>query len=94
VAGAVALPIDYNENGTADATELLETKEEAMEMVATDKYPSPPARPLNLVTNGKPTGLIQTFLEWALTDGQQFVGEAGYVKLPDDMLKASLEKNQ
>ena len=94
VAGAVALPIDYNENGTADATELLETKDEAIEMVATDKYPSPPARPLNLVTNGKPTGLIQTFLEWVLTDGQQFVGEAGYVKLPDDMLKASLEKIQ
>lgn len=94
VAGSVALPIDYNENGTADATELLETKDEAINMVATDKYPSPPARPLNLVTNGKPTGLSQLFLEWVLTEGQLFVGEAGYVKLPDDQLKASLEKIQ
>jgi phosphate transport system substrate-binding protein len=31
-----------------------ETKSEAVEMVAAGKYPSPPARPLNLVTNGKP----------------------------------------
>jgi phosphate transport system substrate-binding protein len=94
VSGSVALPIDYNENGTADATELLETKDEAIEMVATDKYPSPPARPLNLVTNGKPTGLSQLFLEWVLTEGQLYVGEAGYVKLPDTQLKASLEKIQ
>jgi len=92
VAGAFVLPIDNNANGQADPEELLETKTEAMEMVAQGKYPSPPARAENLVTNGKPTGLVQAFIEWVLTEGQAFVGEAGYVKLTQDQLDASLKK--
>ena len=43
VDGAAAVPLDVNENGIAEAEEILETKSEAVEMVATDKYPSPPA---------------------------------------------------
>ncbi len=92
VSGALALPIDVNENGAADPEEILETKQEAIEMVALNKYPSPPARPLNLVTHGKPEGLVASFIEWILVDGQQFVGEAGYVSLSADQLTASLEK--
>jgi phosphate transport system substrate-binding protein len=92
VAGTLTLPIDGNENGAADSDELLETKTEAIEMVATGKYPSPPARPLNLVTNGKPEGLVRAFIEWIVTDGQQFVGEAGYVQLTQEQLAESLEK--
>ena len=92
VAGTSTVPIDGNENDQADADELLETKQEAVDAVATGKYPSPPARILNLVTKGKPTGLVQTFIEWILTDGQQFVGEAGYVQLTQDQLDASLQK--
>jgi phosphate transport system substrate-binding protein len=92
VAGAVPIPIDSNENGQADPEEILETKAEAVEMVAQGKYPSPPARALNLVTNGKPTGLVLDFLRWIITDGQQFVGEAGYVQLTQEQLNASLEK--
>ena len=92
VAGTLTLPIDGNENGVADSDELLETKTEAIEMVATGKYPSPPARPLNLVTNGKPEGAVKAFIEWILTDGQQFVGEAGYVQLTQEQLAESLGK--
>ena len=93
VEGAAILPIDYNENGQADPDEVLETMAEAIEMVATDKYPSPPARALNLVTNGKSTNpIVLAFLQWILTDGQQFVGEAGYVKLPQEQLDAGLQK--
>lgn len=94
VAGAAVLPIDANENGAADANEVLETMPEAVEMVATGVYPSPPARALNLVTNGKPSGAVQAFIQWVLTDGQQFVGEAGYVRLTDAQLKSALEKIQ
>jgi phosphate transport system substrate-binding protein len=90
VAGAVVVPIDINNDGVASADELLETMPEAMDAVATGKYPSPPARPLNLVTKGKPTGLVQTFILWILTDGQQFVGEAGYVQLTPEQLAESL----
>jgi phosphate transport system substrate-binding protein len=93
VEGAAVLPIDYNENGQADPDEVLETMSEAIEMVATNKYPSPPARALNLVTNGKPTNpIVMAFIQWILTDGQQFVGEAGYVKLPQEQLDAGMLK--
>ncbi len=54
VAGSVVVPVDVNENGVADPEEVLETKSAAVEAVANGKYPSPPARPLNLVTKGKP----------------------------------------
>jgi phosphate transport system substrate-binding protein len=92
VSGAVTLPIDHNTNGTADPFELLETKSEAVEMVATGKYPSPPARPLYLVTNGKPTDLVQAFIQWVLTDGQKYIDEVGYIQLAKDMLEAAQAK--
>jgi len=92
VTGAVVAPIDINNNGQADADELYETMPEAMQAVATGKYPSPPARPLNVVTKDKPSGLVQVFIRWILTDGQQFVGEAGYVQLPPEQLAESLNK--
>lgn len=92
VAGSAVLPIDVNENGQADSEELLETKAEAVAMVAEGKYPSPPARPLNLVTRGKPSGVVQVFIEWVLAEGQAFVGEAGYVRLPQEQLDDALQK--
>lgn len=92
VAGAMPLPIDSNANGQADADELLETKDEAVEMVATGRYPSPPARALNLVTKGQPSGIALAFLQWIITDGQQFVSEAGYVQLTQEQLGAALQK--
>ena len=92
VAGAAVVPIDNNENGIADPSEQLTTKDAAVQAVATGKYPSPPARVQNLVTNGKPTGLVQAFIEWILIDGQQFVGEAGYVQLTEEQIGESLQK--
>jgi phosphate transport system substrate-binding protein len=92
VSGAVTVPIDGNANGSADTDELLETKAEAVEMVATGKYPSPPARALNLVTNGKPTGLTLAFIQWVLTDGQKYIDEVGYVQLSPDLLKTTQDK--
>jgi phosphate transport system substrate-binding protein len=92
VTGSVAAPIDSNENGQADPDEILDTMTKAMEMVANGTYPAPPARALNLVTLNKPTGLTQAFIRWILTDGQKFVGEAGYVKLSQDQLDVGLKK--
>jgi phosphate transport system substrate-binding protein len=92
VAGSVALPIDANSNGQAEADELLETREEAVQMVASGRYPSPPARALNLVTKGKPSGVVKAFIEWILADGQKFVGEAGYVQLPPEQITESIQK--
>lgn len=92
VEGSTTIPLDVNNNGTVEAEELLETKDEASQMVAEGKYPSPPARVLNLVTNGKPSGVVQAFILWTLTDGQQFVGDAGFVELTSEQLEASLTK--
>jgi phosphate transport system substrate-binding protein len=92
VSGAVIVPIDLNKNGQADDTERIETMPEAIQVVASGKYPSPPARPLNVVTKGKPGGLMQTFILWILTDGQAFVGEAGYVQLTPEQLNESIGK--
>lgn len=92
VAGSMAVPIDINENGKADPDEILDTKAKAVEAVANGQYPSPPARPLNLVTKGKPAPLIKVFIEWILTEGQQYVGEAGYVQLTPNQLDEALQK--
>jgi phosphate transport system substrate-binding protein len=92
VAGSMVVPIDVNENGVADPEEVLETKAEAIAAVASGQYPSPPARPLNLVTKGAPTPLVQAFIAWVLTAGQQYVGEAGYVQLTQDQLDEAIAK--
>jgi len=46
----------------------------------------------NLVTKGKPTGIVAQFIQWILSDGQKYVGEAGYVQLPQDLLDQNLQK--
>ena len=92
VAGARVIPIDINSNGQADSEEIYDTKEQAAQAVANSTYPSPPARDLNLVTRGQPTGLVREFLQWILTEGQQYVGEAGYVALPEERIQAEADK--
>jgi phosphate transport system substrate-binding protein len=92
VAGAAVVPLDANGNGQADGDELIRNKAQAVEAVASGKYPSPPARDLNVVTKGKPAGLAQVFILWILTDGQPYVGQAGFVQLTPDQLAESLAK--
>lgn len=89
VAGAAVLPLDVNENGEVDSEEVLSNKDDAVAAVAENRYPSPPARPLYLVTKGKPSGAVMDFISWILADGQSFVNEAGYVELTAEQLKSS-----
>jgi len=90
--GTVILPIDLNANGGADPDEILDTRAKAADAVASGLYPAPPSRELYLVTNGRPEGTVQAFLEWVLTDGQAYVERSGYVKLTDEQLEISLER--
>jgi phosphate transport system substrate-binding protein len=90
--GAVAIPIDADNNGKADEVELIDSLAGANTAVSSGTYPSPPGRVENLVTKGKPSNLTQAFILWILTDGQQFVGSSGYVELPQDELAASIAK--
>jgi phosphate transport system substrate-binding protein len=92
IPGTIVTPVDINTNGAADADEYFKTMDEAVSAVASEKYPSPPARFENLATKGKPTGLTLTFIQWILTDGQQYLGQAGYVPLTAEQQTESLEK--
>ncbi len=92
VDGAIIVPLDVNGNGKTDPEEVMDTKAKALSAVASGRYPSPPARVLNLVTKGKPNGITQDFLAWILTDGQQFVDTTGYIQLEASQLAIELEK--
>ncbi len=91
--GIVILPIDVNENGQIDSEELFyDTKDKIIEAIAADKYPSPPARDLYLVSNGIPENpVIIAFLQFILTDGQQYNVPSGYISLSEDKLKSGLD---
>jgi phosphate transport system substrate-binding protein len=92
VPGIVIPPIDIDNNGAADAVEVYTVKEDAFGAVANGTYPSPPARFENLATLGKPEGLELAFIEWILTDGQQYLEAAGFVPLTAEQQAESLEK--
>jgi phosphate transport system substrate-binding protein len=92
VQGVAVPPIDINMNGKADANEYYPSKQEAIKVIADGTYPSPPARFENLATKGKPTGLVLAFISWILTDGQQYLDQAGYVPLTAQQQTESLAK--
>jgi len=86
--GIKVIPIDLNGNGQIDEDEnFYSTLDNIMKAIAEDKYPSPPARDLYLISKGKPAKKATVdFLNWILTDGQKFVHEAGYVQLKPEMV--------
>ena len=94
VKGLVVIPIDLDENGRIDEGEdFYRTRDQIVRAIADGAYPSPPARPLYFVTKGPPkSAATARFIEWALTDGQRYIGEAGYVSLSDEILKNEQEK--
>jgi len=94
--GIEIVPIDLNGDGLISGEEsVFASLDELMLAIQDGRYPSPPARDLYFVSNGKPdNALVVTFLEWILTDGQQFVSEAGYVRLSEDKILNELSKIQ
>jgi phosphate transport system substrate-binding protein len=92
VGGLRIIPLDVNENGQVDPDEDLSTKSQALGAILAGVYPSPPARDLYLMTKDEFQGLVSEFVRWILTDGQQYVEEAGYIRLTDAQIQESLEK--
>lgn len=92
--GIKVVPLDINNNGKIDPDEnFYNTMDEIVNAIATGKYPSPPARDLYFVTAGKPAKKELTeFIRWALTDGQKYVLESGYINLSKEKLDAGLAK--
>jgi ABC-type phosphate transport system substrate-binding protein len=93
IAGLRIVPIDLNENGRIDADEdFYAAKPDLVQAIATGRYPSPPARELNLVSKGKFTGTTREFVSWILTDGQAYVDEVGYIALSEERAEQELGK--
>jgi len=92
--GIKIVPLDLNNNGKIDPDENFYDKmDDLINAIATDKYPSPPARDLYFVTNGKPAKKeVVEFIKWVLTDGQKYVFESGYINLSKEKLEKELSK--
>lgn len=90
--GILPIPIDINENGILDEEEQVYANRSAIVNAINDNiYPSPPARPLYLVTSNSFTGIVKDFVHWILVEGQQYVLESGYVPLPDWFIAQELQ---
>jgi len=92
--GMIVLPIDQNGNRMIDPEEdFYGNLDSVMAAIQFGRYPSPPARDLYFVSNGKPVKpAVVAFLDWILASGQQFVHEAGYVQLSDTKISSEREK--
>jgi len=92
--GLRVLPLDLNENGSIDPDEqFYGHRSTLLNAIADGVYPSPPARDLYFVSQGVPERpVVREFIRWVLTDGQQYVPESGYIRLPESQLREQLGK--
>jgi len=93
VAGVRILPIDKNGNGTIDPDEsFYGTKDEALKAIQDGRYPSPPARELNFLCKGAPSGITLEFIKWVLGEGQSECIPNGYIPLAEPKLGEAVKK--
>jgi len=92
--GIIVLPIDVNNNGRIDNSEqFYASSTQLISAIALNKYPSPPARDLYLVSNGKPKNpVVLAFLKYILTEGQKYNVPNGYITLSKSKLSAGIAK--
>ncbi len=92
--GIVVVPIDLNGNGKIDADEnFYNNSDQISAAIKSGKFPSPPARDLYFVTKGKPQDkAVVEFIQWVLTEGQQYVTSSGYVAFDKEKLEMEIQK--
>lgn len=92
--GLMICPIDVNNDNVIDEDEYFyDTKDDFITAVINNKYPSPPARDLYLVSRSIPTNpVVVAFLEFVLGEGQKYNAPAGYISLSDEKLQKNIEK--
>lgn len=89
--GMQIVPLDLNGNGTLDEDEdFYTTRDDILNAIFYDYYPSPPSRYLHLATKGSFTGITYDFVYWILTDGQQYVHDGGYTVLSQEILNQQI----
>ena len=91
--GLAVLPIDADGDGRiSDMERFYDSKEQFVEAIASERYPSPPARDLYLVTNGVPTDPVAVaFLDYVLGKGQAKCIPSGYIGIPQEKIGRSLK---
>lgn len=96
ITGLRVVPLDINGDGKITPDEnFYDSMDQLIKAIAEGRFPSPPARELYLVTNGKPQKeVVKKFLAWILTDGQKFVNEAGYITLSKESISKEIKKLQ
>ncbi len=91
--GIQVIPLDLNDNGVVDPEEdFYKTRDDLILAISQGRYPSPPVRDLNLVARDGFEGATRDFVEWILTDGQQYNLENGYLPLSEDRLLVEKKK--
>lgn len=88
------LPIDINGNGLIDKDEdFYDSRDEIVNAITIGRYPSPPARALHLVSQGRPERkVVLEFIKWVLTDGQKYIPESGYINLTEEKIREEVNK--
>jgi phosphate transport system substrate-binding protein len=94
--GIDVVPIDVNnDNVLSDDEMFYDSLDHLINAISDGRFPSPPARELYLVSRGKPESeIVKAFLIWILTEGQKYVTDMGYIKLPQERVEAELQKIQ
>ncbi len=92
--GIEVVPIDVNgDNKISPEEKFYDNLDNVIAAIADGRYPSPPARELYFVSNGKPANrAVTAFLQWVLTEGQKYVAETGYIQLSAERLTAESAK--
>lgn len=92
--GIAIIPMDVDGNGIIEDHELFyDTKDQVIQAIMDDKYPSPPARDLYLVSNGTPDKPeVIAFIQYILTRGQEHNVPSGYISLSQAKLDEGLAK--
>ncbi len=89
--GIAVVPLDLNGNGIIDPAEsFYQSRDDVVNAELQDKLPSPPSRLVYLVTLHNFTGVTKDFVQWILTDGQQYTFNNGYGAVPSDILDEQL----
>ncbi len=82
------IPLDRDGDGElSEEEDFYETRDEFLAAVEAGQYPAPPAREMFLASNGDFDEDAREFVEWVLSDGQEYVRDNGYVPLEDDRLE-------
>ena len=88
------IPLDLDGSGAISADEdFYGSLDSVVHAIKEGIYPSPPARELYFVSQGKPEReVVILFIEWILTEGQQYLKEAGYVSLSPQKIGEELQR--